>query len=141
MLRQTPPARGTLRLFATGLRETLWNWLLWSGISSGSGTLNVWRSIVNKDNEAEAEWEIARWRHRSGVVIQRRYELEIAQQDSASCPECWIDWQVIDAAGQEVNPMRKQFYNLCQQSFWLAMQAGGEDETSDRIAQITDNHP
>ena len=72
---------------------------------------------------------------------QRRYELEIAQQDSASCPECWIDWQVIDAAGQEINPMRKQFYNLCQQSFWLAMQAGGEDETSDRIAQITDNHP
>ncbi|HBW8418277.1 TPA: hypothetical protein MFM13_002018 [Klebsiella pneumoniae] len=94
-----------------------------------------------QDNEAEAEWEIARWRHRSGVVIQRRYELEIAQQDSASCPECWIDWQVIDAAGQEINPMRKQFYNLCQQSFWLAMQAGGEDETSDRIAQITDNHP
>lgn len=93
-----------------------------------------------QDNEAEAEWEIARWRHRSGVVIQRRYELEIAQQDSASCPECWIDWQVIDAAGQEINPMRKQFYNLCQQSFWLAMQAGGEDETSDRIAQITDNH-
>lgn len=39
-----------------------------------------------QDNEAEAEWEIARWRHRSGVVIQRRYELEIAQQDSASCP-------------------------------------------------------
>ncbi|MFV6639990.1 hypothetical protein ACNPIO_17455 [Klebsiella pneumoniae] len=94
-----------------------------------------------QDNEAEAEWEIARWRHRSGVVIQRRYELEIAQQDSTSCPECWIDWQVIDAAGQEINPMRKQFYNLCQQSFWLAMQAGGEDETSDRIAQITDNHP
>ncbi|HBR5151390.1 TPA: hypothetical protein L9X93_002558 [Klebsiella pneumoniae] len=94
-----------------------------------------------QDNEAEAEWEIARWRHRSGVVIQRRYELEIAQQDSASCPECWIDWQVIDAAGQEINPMRKQFYNVCQQSFWLAMQAGGEDETSDRIAQITDNHP
>ena len=29
-----------------------------------------------QDNEAEAEWEIARWRHRSGVVIQRRYELE-----------------------------------------------------------------
>ena len=70
-----------------------------------------------------------------------RCALEIAQQDSASCPECWIDWQVIDAADQEINPMRKQFYNLCQQSFWLAMQAGGEDETSDRIAQITDNHP
>ena len=51
-----------------------------------------------QDNEAEAEWEIARWRHRSGVVIQRRYELESAQQDSASCPECWIDWQVITFA-------------------------------------------
>ncbi len=29
--------------------------------------------------------------------------------------------------------MRKQFYNLCQQSFWLAMQAGGEDETSTEL--------
>ncbi|MGF7813570.1 hypothetical protein AAGO41_08440 [Klebsiella pneumoniae] len=24
-----------------------------------------------QDNEAEAEWEIARWRHRSGVVKMR----------------------------------------------------------------------
>lgn len=73
-----------------------------------------------QDNEAEAEWEIARWRHRSGVVIQRRYELEIAQQDSASCPECWIDWQVIDAAGQEVNPMRNSFITFASNpSGWL----------------------
>ena len=36
---------------------------------------------------------------------------------------------VIDSAGLEVKPMRKQFYNLCQQSFWLAMQAEGEDKT------------
>lgn len=26
-----------------------------------------------QDHEAEAEWQIARWRHRSGVVIQHRY--------------------------------------------------------------------
>lgn len=82
-----------------------------------------------KDHEAEAEWQIARWRHRSGVVIQHRYELELPQQDAASCPECWIEWQVIDSAGLVVQPMRKQFYNLCQQSFWLAMQADGEDES------------
>lgn len=63
------------------------------------------------------------------VVIQHRYELELPQQDAASCPECWIDWLVIDSAGTEVKPMRKQFYNLCQQSFWLAMQAEGEDKT------------
>ncbi|WP_323111939.1 hypothetical protein [Klebsiella quasipneumoniae] len=62
-------------------------------------------------------------------MIQHRYELELPQQDAASCPECWIDWLVIDSAGLEVKPMRKQFYNLCQQSFWLAMQAEGEDKT------------
>ncbi|SXC97382.1 Uncharacterised protein [Klebsiella quasipneumoniae] len=62
-------------------------------------------------------------------MIQHRYELELPQQDAASCPECWIDWLVIDSAGLEVKPMRKQFYNLCQQTFWLAMQAEGEDKT------------
>ncbi|GKP95312.1 hypothetical protein NUKP71_46070 [Klebsiella quasipneumoniae] len=62
-------------------------------------------------------------------MIQHRYELELPQQDAASCPECWIDWLVIDSAGLEVKPMRKQFYNLCQQSFWLAMQAEGEDKS------------
>lgn len=63
------------------------------------------------------------------MMIQHRYELELPQQDAASCPECWIEWQVIDNAGLAVQPMRKQFYNLCQQSFWLAMQADGEDES------------
>ncbi|EPI0663426.1 hypothetical protein [Klebsiella quasipneumoniae] len=63
------------------------------------------------------------------MMIQHRYELELPQQDAASCPECWIDWLVIDSAGLEVKPMRKQFYNLCQQTFWLAMQAEGEDKT------------
>ncbi|HDG7905232.1 MULTISPECIES: hypothetical protein [Klebsiella] len=63
------------------------------------------------------------------MMIQHRYELELPQQDAASCPECWIDWLVIDSAGLEVKPMRKQFYNLCQQSFWLAMQAEGEDKS------------
>lgn len=63
------------------------------------------------------------------MMIQHRYELELPQQDAASCPECWIEWQVIDSAGLVVQPMRKQFYNLCQQSFWLAMQADGEDES------------
>ncbi|HCB0567003.1 hypothetical protein [Klebsiella quasipneumoniae] len=82
-----------------------------------------------QDHEAEAEWQIARWRHHSGVVIEHRYELELPQQDAASCPECWIEWQVIDNVGLAVQPMRKQFYNLCQQSFWLAMQADGEDES------------
>lgn len=54
------------------------------------------------------------------VVIQRRYELEIAQQDSASCPECWIDWQVIDAAGREINPMRNSFITFASNpSGWL----------------------
>ncbi len=73
-----------------------------------------------QDNEAEAEWEIARWRHRSGVVIQRRYELEIAQQDSASCPECWIDWQVIDAAGERSTRCANSFITFASNpSGWL----------------------
>ncbi|MBH8309099.1 hypothetical protein I8Q49_22765, partial [Acinetobacter baumannii] len=94
-----------------------------------------------QDNEEEEEREKARRRQRSGVVNKRSKEHEIAQQESENRKERRKDWKVNEAADQEINPMRKQFYNLCQQSFWLAMQAGGEDETSDRIAQITDNHP
>ncbi|UNB81474.1 hypothetical protein MJK72_13770 [Klebsiella pneumoniae] len=56
-------------------------------------------------NEAEAEWgDRPLAASQRGGDVQRRYELEIAQQDSASCPECWIDWQVIDAAGQGDQP-------------------------------------
>nr|MDQ6120436.1 hypothetical protein [Klebsiella pneumoniae subsp. pneumoniae] len=61
--------------------------------------MNVWRSIVNRimKRKQSGDRPLAASQR---VVIQRRYELEIAQQDSASCPECWIDWQVIDAAGR-----------------------------------------
>ncbi|MFS4688088.1 hypothetical protein ACL655_20405 [Klebsiella quasipneumoniae subsp. similipneumoniae] len=76
-----------------------------------------------KDHEAEAEWQIARWRHRSGVVIQHRYELELPQQDGASCPECWIDWQVIDAAGQRSTRCANRFITL--PAILLAGYAGG----------------
>lgn len=67
-----------------------------------------------QDNEVEVEWEIVCWWYCSGVVIQCCYEFEIVQQDSVFCLECWIDWQVIDVVGQEINLMCKQFYNFCQ---------------------------
>ncbi|MBO2025874.1 hypothetical protein J4733_22410 [Klebsiella pneumoniae] len=53
------------------------------------------------------------------MVIQRRYELEIAQQDSASCPGAGLTGR-LSTPPAEINPMRKQFYNLASNpSGWL----------------------
>lgn len=74
-----------------------------------------------RDDSAEVESIAMEWLHDSGVVIRCTHELEIIPHTNNVCPECWICWEVIDSAGQEIRPMKKNFYNACQESFWLNM--------------------
>ncbi|MEG0868952.1 MAG: hypothetical protein RSG77_18120, partial [Hafnia sp.] len=69
------------------------------------------------DDLAEVETITMEWRHDSGVVIRCTNELEATQYPNNVCPECWICWEVIDSAGQDIRPMKKNFYNVCQESF------------------------
>lgn len=74
-----------------------------------------------RDDSAEVETIATEWLHDSGVVIRCTNEFEIMQHINNVCPECWICWEVIEPAGQEIRPMKKNFHNACQESFWLSM--------------------
>ncbi|NDO80029.1 hypothetical protein CJP72_04320 [Citrobacter sp. NCU1] len=74
-----------------------------------------------KDDLAEVATITRAWLHESGVIIRYINELEEIQPAAEVCPECWICWEVIEAAGQDIRPMKKQFHNVCQESFWLKM--------------------
>ena len=91
-----------------------------NAIKSGKEVICIQESC-ECDDLAEVETITMEWRHDSGVVIRCTNELEATQHPNDVCPECWICWEVIDAAGQEIRPMKKNFYNVCQESFWLSM--------------------
>ncbi len=73
------------------------------------------------DDLAEVETVTKEWLHDSGVVIRCTNELEAIQHPNTVCPERWICWEVIDTAGKEIRPLKKNFHNICQESFWLNM--------------------
>jgi len=95
-------------------------------------------NIINKETKSDAyldagvdgggggvvevsEYE-ATYRYDNGVVIRHKVERDSAPSELV-CEECWISYEVLDFAGQEIKPFRKTFYNGCQEEFWLKMQA------------------
>ncbi|MCG9552913.1 hypothetical protein L1D16_04620 [Vibrio sp. Isolate31] len=60
----------------------------------------------------------------NGVKIVCHTELDSFQSEDA-CPECWIQYQVLESgsAAETISPQKKQFYNRCQETFWLKMQS------------------
>ncbi|BDT23963.1 hypothetical protein CF204P1_26860 [Citrobacter freundii] len=83
--------------------------------------INCIQESWEKDDLAEVESVSKVWLHESGVVIGYTNELEAMKSPANVCPECWICWEVIDAAGQDIRPMKKQFHNVCQESYWLKL--------------------
>ncbi|HGN0867209.1 hypothetical protein EC835_101340 [Providencia alcalifaciens] len=80
-----------------------------------------------QDAQSEVMQIIRQWRFHDGVILQCSEEIELSIPDNDSqCPERWIIWQVIDSAGCSVLPQRKEFFNACQQAFWLKMQMAEE---------------
>ena len=63
------------------------------------------------------------WLFNDGVILKCVEEIETEHYDNdAQCPEHWITWEVIELNNQQISPHRKEFFNLCQQTFWLKMQ-------------------
>lgn len=58
----------------------------------------------------------------NGVVIRYKIERDNVPTEQL-CEECWISYEVLDSGPQQITPVRKIFYNSCQESFWLKMQA------------------
>ncbi|WP_193014576.1 MULTISPECIES: hypothetical protein [Gammaproteobacteria] len=63
------------------------------------------------------------WLFNDGVILKCTEEIETEHYDNdTQCPECWITWEIIESNNKYISPYRKEFFNLCQQKFWLKMQ-------------------
>lgn len=88
-----------------------------------NGTSVVYLSQERKkDISAEVERTVSLWRHENGVIIRCIREDELLPDTYHLCPECWILWEVVDACGMNIRPIKKNFHNTCQEAFWLGMQ-------------------
>ncbi|HDN2513660.1 hypothetical protein ACBQ54_03900 [Providencia vermicola] len=81
--------------------------------------------IVNQqqqDSLSEVFIKTRQWQFADGVVLLCTEEIEIAEFTCDSqCPERWIIWQLVEENGLKIFPKRKEFFNICQQNFWLKM--------------------
>ncbi|HCF8019167.1 hypothetical protein PGO03_19575 [Klebsiella aerogenes] len=77
------------------------------------------QSETERDELSEVVKITSTWTFPDGVVIQCIREDELFQESVNQCPECWINWTVIESAGFPILPRQKNFFNFCQQRFWL----------------------
>lgn len=83
--------------------------------------------ILSTQNFLDNLTEITRvthtWLFPDGVILKCTEEIETEHYDNdAQCPEHWITWEIVESNNKPISPCRKEFFNLCQQSFWLKMQ-------------------
>lgn len=83
--------------------------------------------ILNRSKMLDLPTQITRetetWLFDDGVILKCTQEIEIEHYDSdAQCPEHWITWEIVESESKSITPCRKEFFNLCQQNFWLKMQ-------------------
>ncbi|MCK9782683.1 MULTISPECIES: hypothetical protein [Enterobacterales] len=75
------------------------------------------------DNLTEITRTIHTWLFSDGVILKCTEEMETEYYDNDDqCPEHWITWEIVESNNKPISPCRKEFFNLCQQSFWLKMQ-------------------
>lgn len=75
------------------------------------------------DNLAEITRATHSWLFPDGVILKCTEEIETEFYDNdAQCPEHWITWEIVESNNKIISPCRKEFFNLCQQNFWLKMQ-------------------
>lgn len=58
----------------------------------------------------------------NGVVLKYQCETDNILSEDV-CQECWINYEILDANGIDISPMQKNFYNSCQEAFWLKVQS------------------
>lgn len=65
-------------------------------------------------------------RFANGAVVQKIQETEqaVSPNPDVVCADCWLSYEVLsDPDEGQIRPRQKQFSNLCQQAFWLKVQA------------------
>ncbi|HBN8231687.1 TPA: hypothetical protein L6B08_10095 [Pseudomonas aeruginosa] len=75
-----------------------------------------------REGGSEIHSREAIYRFDNGVRLRQHCERDLLPHEQA-CEECWIGYEVLDAAGQDIRPRHKHFSNACQERFWLRMHA------------------
>lgn len=92
-------------------------------LSSTVKIVNVTETLQRfADGENMIEEREILYTFNNSVQILYRMESDTFQSDDV-CRECWVSYDVVQDSGYVISPQKKQFYNRCQESFWLRMQA------------------
>lgn len=94
-----------------------------SQIANQEGSYQLLSTQNFLDNLTEITRVTHTWLFSDGVILKCTEEIETEFYDNdAQCPEHWIIWEIIESNSKPISPCKKEFFNLCQQSFWLKMQ-------------------
>jgi hypothetical protein len=91
-------------------------------IHEGSDTPRITLRASRHDSWSDQGFEVSRevtdYHFDDGVVIRRTTEQDQFPTELA-CAECWIEYEVIERAGLDIQPARKHFDNRCREAWWL----------------------
>ncbi len=85
---------------------------------------------INVDEFIEEKNIVYTFNNDVRVLYQTELDSFKVDPECQECQECWISYQVLDMGKQAISPKKKQFYNHCQEAFWIKMQSIHEGQES-----------
>lgn len=96
-------------------------------IHAGQGAPHITERRSRHESWSDQGFDITReitdYRFADGVVIRRSIEQDQFPTELA-CAECWIEYEVVEPAGQQICPARKHFASRCREAWWLRYHTG-----------------
>lgn len=76
------------------------------------------------DPLAEVRRRVAIWEVDGKILIscEREDDLIAQAEEHQTCPECWIQWKILNPGETGITPVPKSFTSECQQNYWLKSQ-------------------
>ncbi|MGQ3665345.1 hypothetical protein [Citrobacter braakii] len=56
------------------------------------------------------------------MSCEREDDLILPAEASQICPECWIQWKILNPVEAGITPVSRSFTSECQQNYWLKRQ-------------------
>lgn len=78
------------------------------------------------DPLAEVRRRHALWEVDGKILMscEREDDLIAPPEEHQICPECWIQWKILNPGEAGIPPVSKSFTSECQQNYWLKSQTG-----------------
>lgn len=103
-------------------------------IHNQESAVSIISKTINKecyiDDGIEVDGQETTYFFDNGATIRHKIERDNVLSEQI-CEECWITYEVIDANRLSIRPRRKVFYNTCQESFWMKVQAASKRDLTE----------